>query len=144
MLLIEFIQFCLVWFLGHTRGMWKFLGQEMNVHHISDLSHSNGNATSITARPPGNSEFTVLQTSIINILNLQLFFLKRPNHWTPINFNFTHSFEVACSSLSLLPLASERQITWLNIFLMQLQHSFLGRSDISKVKRGKRITSCSW
>ena len=40
---------------GCTHSMWKFLGQELNSCHSSDLSHSRDNARSLTARPPGNS-----------------------------------------------------------------------------------------
>ena len=30
-------------FFGHACGMWKFLGQEMNLHHSSDPGHCSDN-----------------------------------------------------------------------------------------------------
>ena len=45
----------ILFFFGCTRGMWKFVGQESNPNHSSDLSHSSDNAESLTTEPPGNS-----------------------------------------------------------------------------------------
>ena len=36
-----------------SMDIWKFLGQELN------LSHSSDKAESLTARPPGNSAFSI-------------------------------------------------------------------------------------
>ena len=42
-------------FFGHAQGMWKFLGQGLNPHVSSDLSHSSDNTRSLTTGPLGNS-----------------------------------------------------------------------------------------
>jgi len=47
--------FFFFFFFFQTHGMWKFPGQESNLHHSSDPSHSSDNTRSITARSPGNS-----------------------------------------------------------------------------------------
>ena len=36
-------------------GLWNFLGQETNLCHNSNQSHSSDNAGSLISRPPGNS-----------------------------------------------------------------------------------------
>ena len=45
-------------FFGHSRGIWKFLGQGSNLSHSSDPSHTSDNARSLTTRPPENSSIT--------------------------------------------------------------------------------------
>ena len=45
---ISFWFFVLFHFFGHAQGMWKFPGQGLNPRHNSDLSHSSGNAGSLT------------------------------------------------------------------------------------------------
>ena len=40
-------------FFGCAWGMWKFLGQELNMHHNSDLSHSSDNARPLTCWTTG-------------------------------------------------------------------------------------------
>ena len=50
----------LLLFHGHTQGIWKFLGQGLNLSHSSDLPHSCSNAGSFkpllgrVLNPPGN------------------------------------------------------------------------------------------
>ena len=51
-----YFYFCL--FFCCACGMWKFLGQRLNLCHRSDLSHSSDNVGFLTARPPGNSSCT--------------------------------------------------------------------------------------
>ena len=45
-----------LYFGGCARSMQKFLGQGLNLHHSSDLSHSRDNARPLTPRPSGNSK----------------------------------------------------------------------------------------
>ena len=47
--------FSFLFFFCHTHSMQKFPIQGWNLSHTSDLSHSNDNAKSLTAKPPGNS-----------------------------------------------------------------------------------------
>ena len=43
-----FFFFFFFFFSGHIYGMWKFLGQGLNLHHSSDLSHCSGHTRSLT------------------------------------------------------------------------------------------------
>jgi len=53
--------------------MWKFPGQGMNPCHSSD------NAKSLTPRPPGNSNFIILNSFIVlNILYFKCTTIKLP------------------------------------------------------------------
>ena len=56
----------LFFFFGCTCGMWKFLGQGLN------LSHGSDNAESLTARPPGNSLNLLLCFTWIPQKNLRM------------------------------------------------------------------------
>ena len=40
--------FFFFFFFGCTHGMWKFLGQGLNLHHDSDPSHCSGDTRSLT------------------------------------------------------------------------------------------------
>ena len=65
------ILFYLILFFCHTCGTWKFLSQGSN------LSHSNDNAKSSTARPSGDSSITF----IIKKNNKVLFFKFITKEW---------------------------------------------------------------
>ena len=47
--------FFFFFFPVHTHSMQKFLGQELNLHHSSNPSHSSDNAQSLITRLPKNS-----------------------------------------------------------------------------------------
>jgi len=49
--------------------MQKFLGQELNLHHNSDPSHSSDSAGSSTTRPPGNSYYSYFEAEYYEILS---------------------------------------------------------------------------
>ena len=43
------------YYFGHAYGMWKLLGQGLNLHHSSNLGHCSDNTRSLTA-PQMSSE----------------------------------------------------------------------------------------
>ena len=47
--MLERAVYTCIYIFGRTHGMWKFLGQELNLCHSSNLSYCSENAESLTS-----------------------------------------------------------------------------------------------
>ena len=54
----------LFFIFGHAPGMLKFSGQQSNLHHISDPSHSSDNARSLNHWAARNSSLCIFKTVV--------------------------------------------------------------------------------
>ena len=69
-----------IFFVGHTHGIWKFLGQGLNLSHSVKLCHSCGNAGSLThCAAVGTPKAEILKTMLFAITPKKI---KYDTHFT--------------------------------------------------------------
>lgn len=83
-------------FLATIHGVQKFLGQEWNPCHFSDLSHSSDGARSLTAKPPRNS------CNIILLHAIEVWKCRVLTILEVMSFHFLYFKENLCLTLRVL------------------------------------------